>query len=59
MTLVEICYPIQDRWSTAPTDLTNVLYNISRICQHRHLVQAALVAASVSVKVALKPGFDR
>ena len=59
MTLVDFCYPVQDRWFTAPTYLINVLYNISRICQNRHLVQVALVAASVSVKVALKPGFDR
>ena len=59
MTLVDFCYPVQDRWSTAPTYLINVLYNISTICQNRHLVQVALVAASVSVKVALKPGFDR
>ena len=54
VTIADCCYPVQDLWSTAPTD-----YKISRICQNRHLVQTGLVAASVSVKVALKRGFDR
>jgi len=59
VTLADFCYPVQDLSSTAPIALIYELYKISRICQNRHLVQTALVAASVSVKVALKPGFDR
>ena len=59
MTLADGCSPVQDLWSTAPTDLMYALYKISRICQYRHLAQTTRVAASVSVKVALRPGFDR
>jgi hypothetical protein len=54
VTLADFCSPVQDVWSTAPTDLIYELYKISR-----YLVQAAHVAASVSVKVTLKQGFDR
>ena len=59
MTLADCCSPVHDLCSTAPADLMYALYKISRICQNRHLAQTTRVAASVIVKVALKPGFDR
>jgi hypothetical protein len=57
VTLADCCYPVQDVWSSAPTELIYELYKIYKICQNRHLVRTALVAVSVNVKVILKTGF--